>query len=105
MHRLILHAPKGIGVDHRDRNGLNNQRANLRLATQVQNLGNARLWSTNRSGWRGVHWYKRDRKWEAQIMIHGRTHHLGLYDDPIDARRAYAAAARRHFGAFYKEEP
>src|ERR1017187_7157500 len=40
MHRLIMGDPKGLQIDHRDWNGLNNQRSNLRVATQSQNQHN-----------------------------------------------------------------
>lgn len=62
MHRLIMDVtdPK-IQVDHRSGDGLNNQRHNLRLATNAQNSCNQRLSRANTSGYRGVHWDKRSK--------------------------------------------
>src|SRR4051794_4203372 len=55
MHRLIMDAPKQLQVDHRDGNGLNNTKANLRLASQGQNLGNLHS-RTGASQYKGVSW-------------------------------------------------
>jgi len=54
MHRVLLNAPPGRLVDHRDHNGLNNRKANLRLCTHQENIYNqrARLGTTSR--FRGV---------------------------------------------------
>ena len=38
MHRLILNAAEGIEVDHRNHDGLDNRRSNLREATRQQNM-------------------------------------------------------------------
>lgn len=99
MHRFILKPPDGLLVDHKDRNGLNNRRSNLRVATTSQNAANSRLPRTNTSGYRGVH-FKYGR-WQVQIRVLGRfISGLGSYDNPQDAARAYDRAARLHFGEF-----
>src|SRR5688572_14268873 len=41
MHRLILGAPRGMDVDHENRDGLDNRRCNIRVATRSQNIGRA----------------------------------------------------------------
>ena len=100
MHRLILDAPAGVEVDHRDGNGLNNQLTNLRLATDSENGRNRRLPINSTSGFKGVSWDRNTRKWRAVIRVDGKKHHLGLFTDPIDAALAYDTAARELHGEF-----
>lgn len=87
-------------VDHRDRDGLNNRRSNLREATRTQNNANMRLRSDSTSGYKGVSWLTRERLWCARIHVHGRRIHLGGYHTAEDAALAYDRAAREHFGEF-----
>lgn len=99
MHRLLT----GVSgrhqlVDHRDGNGLNNLRSNLRIATQTQNQG-------NRSPKRGrrfkcVSFVKWLGKWRAYIVDHGRLRHIGCFATEEDAARAYDREAVRVFGEF-----
>ncbi len=101
MHRLIL--PGVPQVDHEDGDGLNNQRSNLRPATNMQNHGNERKTQTNygrptSSRFKGVYWSKRERKWKAQIQATDHKQGLGTFTDEIEAALAYDAAAREAFG-------
>lgn len=100
MHRVILNAQPGQVVDHRNRNGLDNTRANLRVCTALQNNYNRFQQARNKTGYKGVSWNGRVGKFYAQIKVAGRNYDLGLYADPIEAARAYDAAARQHFGEF-----
>ena len=101
MHRLIMGVtdPK-IKVDHRDLDGLNNRRSNLRIATNSQNGQNTGLTTRNQSGHKGVCWNKKNSKWVATISVGGRNVYLGLFVDLADAVAAYAAAAEEHHGEF-----
>jgi AP2 domain/HNH endonuclease len=98
MHTLLIGR---LGCDHKDGNGLNNRRSNLRIATQSQNAKNRskrrRLAS---STYKGVHWHKRVQKWTATIGVNYKTMHLGYFDDAESAARAYDAAAKLHNGPF-----
>ena len=98
MHRVIMGNPPGISIDHRNSNGLDNRRANLRIAGQSNNSAAARF-KPNRAGYRGVHQHF-DGRWRAQIKVHGKKKHLGLFATPADAARAYDAAAIEAFGEF-----
>jgi hypothetical protein len=107
MHRIILGLtdPK-IKIDHADRNGLNNQRRNLRIATQKQNMANfKRLKSAkNSSLFKGVAFdrakYPLRKPWKATIRINYKSVNLGRFATEIEAAKAYDAAARKHFGEF-----
>lgn len=100
MHRLIANAPPGFHVDHIDGDGLNNVRSNLRVATPSQNQMNRGASKNNRSGYKGVSWNSRSRKWSADISARGEFHRLGMFSSPKDAYAAYCQAARELHGEF-----
>jgi hypothetical protein len=100
MHRVILEAEPGTKVDHRDRNGLNNTRENLRLATAHQNCCNRAIPKQNTSGYKGVTWNKLCQAWQAQISANRKNHYLGLFECVEDAARAYNEAALLLHGEF-----
>jgi hypothetical protein len=84
MHRLILSAAKGLGVDHRNGNGLDNRRSNLRLATNSQNQMNRGLQRNNTSGFKGVSFDRRRGLWMAKIYVERKYHFLGYFSSPKD---------------------
>jgi hypothetical protein len=100
MHRLIMGAVNGQYVDHRDGNGLNNRRTNLRLCSHAQNLRNQRVQRNNTSGFKGVSFENRRNRWVAYIYFEGKHIWLGYFHSPKHAALAYNAAARRCFGEF-----
>jgi hypothetical protein len=102
MHRLILGLtdPK-IFADHRDHNGLNNQRNNIRVATNSQNQANSIIKKDNTtSKHRGVRWRDNHSVWQAQIYVDNKQIHLGTFKTEIDAAIAYNNAALKHKGEF-----
>lgn len=86
-------------TDHRNGDGLDNRRENLRRATQQQNMCN-RIATPGKSGFKGVTWNKRDENWKAQIGSRGKHYHLGYYLIAEEAAMAYDEAARRLHGEF-----
>lgn len=100
MHRQIMNAPDGVEVDHINGNGLDNRRENLRLATPAENCRNSPKQRRNTSGYKGVTWHKRARRWMAQIGIDGKTICVGYFKNPKDAAKAYDAHARELHGIF-----
>lgn len=101
MHRLILGITDPcIYLDHRDGDGLNNTRANLRITTNRQNQWNRRKRRGASSKFKGVYWGKRNGKWLAKIKVYGRVKWLGLFTDEAEAAKAYDTAAREFYGDF-----
>lgn len=100
MHREIMRPVEGQMIDHKDGNGLNNIRSNLRLATNSQNQQNRHHLSLNTSGFRGVTWNKASAKWQAQIKHQGKNFYLGVFDNAEVAAAAYNAKAAELFGEF-----
>lgn len=100
MQNFILPAPKGYLVDHRDRNGLNNQKSNLRICTRSQNQQNRAVSKKSKSGYKGVYWNKRKRKFVTTIMFEKKSIFLGYFVDINDAIKTYNAKAKELFGEF-----
>ena len=92
LHRFIFNLtnPK-IEIDHRDHNGLNNTRDNLRIATRSDNVKNRRKHRGKSKYW-GVTQHKFG-GWQAQITIDKQQKYLGLFKNEIDAAKAYNIAA------------
>lgn len=101
LHRFLLDTSSQ--VDHRDGNGLNCRRRNLRAATSTQNNRNANRRTDNVSGTKGVCWHKHANKWHVDIGVNKRKIYLGLYGTLQDAERARAAAVRKYHGEFAKQ--
>lgn len=100
LHRVIMNAPDDMEVDHINGDGLDNRRCNLRLAKHAENMRNRRMPASNTSGFKGVSWHTRSRKWKAQICIGGRPTSLGLFTTPEAAHAAYVEAAVAFYGEF-----
>ena len=99
MHRIVLDAPPEMDVDHKNRDSLDNRRANLRLATASQNGHNSGIRSTNRTGFRGVHPTGKNR-FSARIHVGGKRVDLGIFNTLEEAALAYNEAAMYHLGEF-----
>ena len=100
MHREIMQPPKGMMVDHADRNKLHNYRLNLRVCTRRENNLNQGKRRNSSSRFKGVKYDKRWRKWGARIRFHGEPVWIGCFDSDIEAARAYDRKAVEFFGAF-----
>lgn len=97
MHRQIMGFPWGE-IDHKDRDGLNNQRSNLRLANRSQQNANS-VKRPGKSGFRGVK-LVHSSKFEARINVSGVYRYLGYFSSPVEAAKAYDRAAVENHGEF-----
>lgn len=101
LHKLLC--PDWDAVDHEDGDGLNNCRSNLRDGTgRGKNGANTGMRSNNTSGYKGVLWNRKTRKWFAQIKVSGKQIYLGAHATPEAAADAYDRAAVQHFGEYAK---
>jgi hypothetical protein len=96
MHRVILNPRERELIDHRDHDGLNNQKSNLRICTNGQNQMNKRPASA--TGYKGV--YKDFGKYKASIEFNNKRLLLGVYRTPEEAALAYNEAAKKYHGEY-----
>lgn len=82
------------GIDHINRNGMDNRISNLRVATMQQNMENKSVYKRNKSGYLGV--YPVGNKFAAKICKHHKQYYLGLFDTAELASDAYKQAKKRH---------
>lgn len=88
MHSEIMQTPKGYGVDHLNRNRLDNRRKNLKICTQSDNQKNLKKFITNKSGTTNVHWDKDRNKWRVQKCFNGMRKTIGRFNNLKEAKNA-----------------
>uniref|UniRef100_A0A6H1ZW63 Putative homing endonuclease n=1 Tax=viral metagenome TaxID=1070528 RepID=A0A6H1ZW63_9ZZZZ len=96
MHSVIMNTPSNLEVDHKDGNGLNNQKYNLRNCTRTQNMQNMKGFS----GYKGVSYIKRDKYYISNIKYKGKLIYLGCFKVAEEAAKVYNIAATKYFGEF-----
>jgi hypothetical protein len=107
MHRFVLRIngldKEGI-VDHRNGNGFDNRKQNLRIGSHSQNLQNQKIHCDKAIKVKGAFWDKNRQKFIASICVNGRQIFLGRFDDLNDAADAYRTAAAVYFGQFARTD-
>ena len=89
-------------IDHINGKRSDNKWANLRAATNAENLRNTKRYSNNKTGFKGVCWHKPTGKWMASIGCNGIKHHLGYFSTAEDASAMYDGAAAILFGEWQR---
>lgn len=102
MHRLIMKTSSELIVDHKDHNGLNNQKYNLRNCNYSQNAANTDTKYFGKSVYKGVYLHTQNINWVAQIRAKGKRLHIGSFSCEKEAALAYNIAAVKYFGEFAK---
>ena len=100
IHHLILDYDKNCNLipDHINRIRYDNRRENLRLITHIENCVNCSMQSNNTSGFIGISWDKRDKKWQANIRVNKKLIKIGRYKDIEEAKIARLKAEFKYFG-------
>lgn len=100
MHREVMRPAPGQVVDHKNHDGLDNQKQNLRVCTHADNGRNKRRKKPAASRYKGVTFCKCTNRWRAQITVENVNKPLGRFDTEEEAALAYANAACEAFGEF-----
>lgn len=91
LHRFVMGAKTGQIVDHINRDKLDNRKSNLRFVNTSINMMNTGLIKTNTSGYKGVSWNSKDKRWVAQVKQNYKNIRLGAFINKEDAIRARSA--------------
>lgn len=107
-HRIIFKLITGddpkATIDHESGNPFDNRQGNLRSATMKEQSWNRKRVKTNTSGYRGVYWHKKDKKWHSQIVNNGVRRHLGQFTTAAEASVVYETEAYKTRGEFYRKQ-
>jgi hypothetical protein len=101
VHRvvfLLVHGWLPRFVDHIDGNPGNNLVANLRPATHLQNMRNAKTRKDNTSGVKNV--TPHQGRWSVRFSIDRKTRHFGCFDTIEEAREVAARVRADLHGEF-----
>jgi len=100
LHNLVMNTPAGFIIDHKDHNGLNCQKDNMRICTKRQNGKNRSSWGVSK--YLGVSQVKHKTciRWEAKIFSDGERKYLGSFRLEKEAAIAYNNAAQKIHGVF-----
>lgn len=100
MASMILPVPTGFVIDHADRDSLNNQRANLRKATNSNNIKNTLARANSKTGVKGVHWDHAKQRYIVQVTVNGKRRWVGAYTDLDTAKKVAEKSIKEHYGSF-----
>lgn len=99
LHRFLF-GHLGAKLDHKDLNGLNNKRQNIRVATSRQNAQNRDVRADSFSGIKGVSFEQSSELWRARINSDKKRINLGRFSSLAAAKTAYNNAAKKLHAEF-----
>ena len=79
-------------IDHINGNKNDNRLENLRECVHAENMQNTKTYITNKSGFKGVYFSKKAKKWVSQITYNYKSIYLGLFDTAEEAHEEYLRA-------------
>lgn len=98
LHKFLMKTDEQI--DHINRDKTDNRLANLRVCTTRENNFNRRGWSKSKTGFKGVTYDNRKKKYKARIGIDNKRIHIGYFDTAEEASRAYNEMAEKLYGEY-----
>lgn len=104
MHKLIASTHgfnESLEVDHVNGIPYDNRKENLRSVTHMQNMQNVKMYSTNKSGYKGV--YCENQKWKANIRVNKKQIFLGTFDTFEAAVQARKNAETQYYGDYLRD--
>lgn len=102
-HRLIFALHHGYYpkyIDHDNRDKLDNRIENLRACTQSENMRNATIRRSSRSGLKNVTWSNQCKKWVVHLTLNERLTHIGVFEDKELAALVALEARDKYYGQF-----
>ncbi len=100
MHRFIMNCPEDMEIDHIDHNGLNNQKSNLKICSHADNMRNIKVRRTSNSGFRGISWDKKNKKWRITICKEKKFYNRGRFTELEDAVKEHRKSFKEIFGYY-----
>ena len=91
LHRLIFFFHNGVFpkiVDHIDGDLFNNRIENLQSCTQSENIAKAKIFKSNKTGYKGVSFHKAANKFESAYYKDNKKYYVGLFDTAEEAFKA-----------------
>ena len=105
LHRLawfLVHGTLPCLINHKNHIPYDNRIQNLEDVTKLHNNWDQVINKKNTSGYKGVHWHKNDKKWQAKISHKGKRIYIGNFNCPKEASEAYEAKAKELRGHRYR---
>lgn len=101
LHRFLVGTPDGMDTDHINCDKLDNRKCNLRVCTRSQNnVNRPHPRRDNTSGYSGICWSNREKRWRTYITVKGKQIGLGYFKDLDKAIEARSHALKKHYGEF-----